>query len=204
MGSDDNNSWVDFGVAGNDGGDQLHRLWAPYRQEYYAQAPRKIDNEPSDPFLDAPRGDDRENHIIARGKHVYAILNLYPYNSGHLMVIPYRKVAELENLTVEEANELMAFTQKAVRVLKRVSRPDACNIGMNLGKAAGGSIGDHLHMHIVPRWVGDTNFMPVIGGAKVMPATLEYTWELLAQGWRGIDDEDAATTQSEGVGEPGA
>ncbi|MDR7329472.1 HIT family protein [Corynebacterium guangdongense] len=195
--------FVDSGVVGNDAADRLDILWAPYRQEYFTVAPESTNGEEepaeeavADPFVDAPKHPDEDNHIIARGELVYVILNLYPYNTGHLMVIPYRKVAHLEDLTTAEANELMAFTQRAVRVIKRVSRPDACNIGMNLGRAAGGSIGDHLHMHVVPRWVGDTSFMPIIAGTKVMPATLKRTWQLLHDEWAKLDEEDADGTAS--------
>ena len=201
--------FVDSGVVGNDAADRLDLLWAPYRQQYFTQAPEATNGNGngangeeteeliSDPFVDAPQHPDEDNHIIARGEHVYAILNLYPYNTGHLMVIPYRKVAELEDLTTAEANEMMAFTQRAVRVLKQISRPDACNIGMNLGTAAGGSIGDHLHMHVVPRWTGDTSFMPIIAGTKVMPATLKYTWQLLHDAWAQLDAQDAAAGEGD-------
>lgn len=195
-------SFVDSGIIGNDAADRLEILWAPYRQEYFTVAPvsdngngdgdaEEVEEAIADPFVDAPKHPDADNHIIARGETVYAILNLYPYNTGHLMVIPYRKVAHLEDLTTAEANEMMAFTQKAVRVIKRVSRPDSCNIGMNLGKAAGGSIGDHLHMHVIPRWVGDTSFMPIIAGTKVMPATLKHTWQLLHDEWAKLDEEES-------------
>lgn len=165
--------------------DRLMRLWAPYRMAY-------ITKRSADPFVEAPRGSDEEGLIIARGKQVYALLNLFPYNAGHLMVVPYRKVAELENLTISESAELMEFAQKAVRVLKRVSHPEAINVGFNLGKASGGSVGDHLHMHVVPRWAGDSNFMTILDGTKVLPQLLRDTRALLAQGWREIEEESRA------------
>lgn len=141
--------------------DRLERLWAPYRSSYITEA---VDGDRfQDPFVAAPQGSDEDGLIVARGETVYALLNLYPYNSGHLMVVPYRKVAELENLTDQESRELMEFAQKAVRTLKAVSHPEAINVGLNLGKASGGSVGDHLHLHVVPRWAGDANFMTVIG-----------------------------------------
>ncbi|MCH9700230.1 MAG: HIT domain-containing protein, partial [Actinomycetia bacterium] len=117
------------------------------------------------------------------GELVYAVLNLYPYNPGHLMVVPYRKVSELEDLTVEEGAELMAFAQKAIRVIKSVSRPHGFNVGLNLGQSAGGSLAEHLHMHVVPRWGGDANFITVIGDSKVIPQLLRDTRQLLATEW---------------------
>ena len=164
--------------------DRLERLWAPYRMAYIAKRSK-------DPFVEAPKGSDEDGLIIARGKTVYALLNLFPYNAGHLMVVPYRKESQLENLTQEESQELMAFAQKAVRVLKRVSRPEAINVGLNLGRASGGSVGDHLHLHVVPRWPGDSNFMTVLDGTKVLPQLLQDTRRVLAEGWREIEEEDS-------------
>ncbi|MGP5495887.1 HIT family protein [Corynebacterium flavescens] len=178
-GDSDNRSYVDSGAGDPD---RLTRLWAPYRMAY-------ITKRSEDPFVEAPRGSDEEGLIIARGELVYALLNLYPYNAGHLMVVPYRKVADLENLSSAESAELMEFAQKAVRVLKRVSNPDAINVGFNLGKASGGSVGDHLHLHVVPRWPGDSNFMTILDGTKVLPQLLKDTRALLAQGWREIEEE---------------
>ena len=121
--------------------------------------------------------------MVARGELVYAVLNLYPYNPGHLMVVPYRRVAELEDLTAAESAELMAFTQQAIRVIKGVSRPHGFNVGLNLGRSAGGSLAEHLHMHVVPRWGGDANFITVIGDTKVVPQLLRDTRRLLAAEW---------------------
>lgn len=164
--------------------DRLERLWAPYRMAYIAKRSK-------DPFVEAPQGSDEDGLIIARGETVYALLNLFPYNAGHLMVVPYRKESQLENLTQEESQELMAFAQKAVRVLKRVSRPEAINVGLNLGRASGGSVGDHLHLHVVPRWPGDSNFMTVLDGTKVLPQLLQDTRRVLAEGWREMEEEDS-------------
>ncbi len=135
------------------------------------------------PFIEIPALSDEEGLIIARGELVYCVLNLYPYNSGHMMVVPYREEPNLENLSFAESTELMAFAQAAVRVLKKVSQPDACNVGFNLGRAAGGSVSEHLHLHIVPRWSGDSNFMTVLGGTKVLPQLLRDTRSLLAGAW---------------------
>ncbi|TQC47667.1 HIT domain-containing protein [Rhodococcus sp. WS4] len=162
--------------------DHLQRIWSPHRMSYIAETPKSPDT-PNEPFIDIPKMDDEDGLIVARGEHVYAVLNLYPYNPGHLMVVPYRKVAALEDLTEEESAELMSFTQQALRVIKRVSRPDGFNVGLNLGAAAGGSLAEHLHQHIVPRWGGDANFITVLAGVKVMPQLLRETRGLLAKAW---------------------
>ncbi len=171
---------VDRGPPGEP--DHLQRIWSPHRMSYIAEAPKSRDT-PNEPFIDIPKMDDEDGLIVARGEHVYAVLNLYPYNPGHLMVVPYRKVAALEDLTEEESAELMSFTQQALRVIKRVSRPDGFNVGLNLGAAAGGSLAEHLHQHIVPRWGGDANFITVLAGVKVMPQLLRETRGLLAKAW---------------------
>jgi ATP adenylyltransferase len=164
--------------------DHLGRLWTPYRMTYLTEAPLKRDDAaPSEPFTDIPQLSDEEGLVVARGELVYAVLNLYPYNPGHLMVVPYRRVAELEDLTDPESAELMAFTQKAIRVIKGVSRPHGFNVGMNLGTSAGGSLAEHLHVHVVPRWGGDANFITIIGGSKVIPQLLRDTRRLLATEW---------------------
>lgn len=171
---------VDRGVGEQD---RLQRLWTPHRMSYIVETPRGEATETSRPFTDIPTLSDEDGLVIARGEHVYAVLNLYPYNPGHLMVVPYRQVAELENLTAEESAELMAFTQKAIRVIKAVSRPDGFNVGLNLGKPAGGSLAEHLHAHVVPRWIGDANFITVVGGTKTLPQLLRDTRILLADEW---------------------
>lgn len=173
-----------------DMGDRLQRLWTPYRMSYIVG---EIKNKPDDattssagskrPFTDIPNLSDEDGLVVARGELVYAVLNLYPYNPGHLMVVPYRRVSELEELTEAETAELMAFTQKAIRVMKGVSNPDGFNVGLNLGRSAGGSLAEHLHMHVVPRWSGDANFITVIGDTKVVPQLLSDTRALLAEQW---------------------
>ena len=135
------------------------------------------------PFCRAPSLDDVEGLIVARGHDVYVVMNLYPYNTGHLLVCPYRHVADYTSLSDAEVAELAAFTQGAVRTLGVVSGPHGYNIGMNQGPVAGAGIAAHLHQHVVPRWGGDSNFMPVIGQTKVLPQLLEQTRELLAEAW---------------------
>ena len=151
---------------------------------YIVDVPANRDStQPSRPFTDIPNLSDEDGLVIARGDLVYAVLNLYPYNPGHLMVVPYRRVAELEDLTDAETAELMAFVQKAIRVMKAISRPDGFNVGLNLGKSAGGSLAEHLHMHVVPRWSGDANFITIVGETKVVPQLLRDTRALLADEW---------------------
>jgi ATP adenylyltransferase len=164
--------------------DRLQRLWTPHRMSYIVDVPANRDStQPSRPFTDIPTLSDEDGLVIARGDLVYAVLNLYPYNPGHLMVVPYRRVAELEDLTDAETAELMAFVQKAIRVMKAISRPDGFNVGLNLGKSAGGSLAEHLHMHVVPRWSGDANFITIVGETKVVPQLLRDTRALLADEW---------------------
>jgi len=180
----DEEAIVDRGVGHRD---QLQRLWTPYRMTYLAEAPMKRDPNSSrdadEPFTDIPQLSDEDGLVVARGELVYAVLNLYPYNPGHLMVVPYRRVSELEDLTVPESTELMAFIQKAIRVIKNVSRPHGFNVGLNLGTSAGGSLAEHLHVHVVPRWGGDANFITIVGGSKVIPQLLRDTRQLLATEW---------------------
>ncbi len=177
----DDHTIVDTGVGEPD---HLQRLWTPHRMSYIAEAPLRRDtSEPSRPFTDIPKLSDEDGLVVARGELVYVVLNLYPYNPGHLMVVPYRRVSELEDLTDAESAELMAFTQKAIRVIKSVSNPMGFNVGLNLGKVSGGSLAEHLHMHVVPRWIGDANFITIIGGAKVVPQLLSETRQLLATEW---------------------
>ena len=174
---------VDHGVGEPD---HLQRLWTPHRMSYIAESPMKKGAGSAlskEPFTDIPEMSDEDGLMVARGELVYAVLNLYPYNPGHLMVVPYRRVSELEDLTVAETAELMAFTQQAIRVIKAVSRPHGFNVGLNLGSSAGGSLAEHLHMHVVPRWGGDANFITIIGGSKVIPQLLGETRKLLAAEW---------------------
>lgn len=148
------------------------RLWTPWRMEY-------ILGEKSSGciFCDKPQEDnDREDLILYRGEKVFVIMNKYPYNNGHLMVTPYAHVSDLALLDSETMVELMAEVQRCTAIMKKTLRPDGFNIGMNLGKAGGAGIDDHLHMHIVPRWSGDNNFMPVMADVRVMPEHLDDTY----------------------------
>lgn len=169
-----------FGV----GQDGLQLLWAPYRMSYIAETRSEpAEGMTGEPFLDIPMMSDEDGLVVARGDHVYVVLNLYPYNPGHSMVVPYRKVADLEDLDDDESREFMAYTQHLIRVVKAVSNPDSFNVGLNLGGAAGGSLSEHLHQHVVPRWIGDANFITVTAGTKVLPQLLRQTRQLLADAW---------------------
>ena len=169
--------------------DALQRLWTPHRMAYI-----KGENKPNDddregcPFCRLVELDDTDALIVARGELVYAVLNLYPYNPGHLMVVPFRHVADYPELTAGETAELAEFTQRAMTVARQVSAPHGFNIGMNQGVIAGAGIAAHLHQHLVPRWGRDANFMPVIGHTKVLPELLGDTRTLLAEAWRGERD----------------
>jgi ATP adenylyltransferase len=135
------------------------------------------------PFCRAPGLPDAESLVVARGETVFAVLNLYPYNPGHLMVCPYRHVPDYTDLDLTETAELAAFTRNAMRTIRRVSGAHGFNIGMNQGAVAGAGIAAHLHQHVVPRWGGDTNFISVIAHTKVLPQLLADTRELLATSW---------------------
>jgi ATP adenylyltransferase len=135
------------------------------------------------PFCRAPARSDEDALIVARGELVYAILNLYPYNSGHLLSVPYRHVADYTDLTVEETAELAAFTQRAMRAIRVAMGPHGFNIGLNQGSVAGAGIAAHLHQHVVPRWGGDTNFMPVVGQTRVLPQLLADARAAVAAAW---------------------
>jgi ATP adenylyltransferase len=141
---------------------------------------------PSDegcPFCRIPSLDDATGLVVARGESAYAVLNKHPYNPGHLMVVTYRHVADLEDLTPEETRELAELTRQAVVAIKRASSPHGFNVGLNLGGVAGGSLADHLHQHVVPRWGGDANFITVLADTKVIPQLLAETRDVLAGAW---------------------
>ncbi len=167
------------------GGDEWDRLWTPHRMAYIKGENKPTHTGPGDEcaFCVAPSIEGESSLVVARGDHVYAVLNLYPYNAGHLMVCPYRHVADYTELEPAEVAELATYTQSAMSALRRASAAQGFNIGMNQGSIAGAGIAGHLHQHVVPRWGGDTNFMPVIGHTKTMPELLEATRDLLVATW---------------------
>ncbi len=171
--------------AGAGDRDAFLRLWTPHRMAYITGENKPVGTAAGDgcPFCRIPSMSDEDGLIVRRGETAYAVLNLYPYNPGHLMVVPYRHVADYTELTAEEAAELALLTQQAMRAVRHVSGADGFNIGLNMGDIAGAGIAAHLHQHVVPRWHGDTNFMPVIGQTKVLPQLLSDTRALLAKSW---------------------
>jgi len=163
--------------------DQLRRLWTPHRMAYIKGEPGSGRDDDACPFCRIPTLADEDALVVARGSTVYAVLNLHPYNPGHLMVVPYRHVADLEDLTDAETAEVAVFTRQAVVAIKHVSAPQGFNVGLNLGGVAGGSLAEHLHQHVVPRWGGDANFIAVLAQTKVIPQLLSETRTLLADAW---------------------
>ncbi|GAB6102587.1 HIT domain-containing protein [Thermococcus atlanticus] len=158
-------------------------LWAPWRIEYI-RAP-KYDGCI---FCDFPREErDKERLILHRGKHAFIIMNNYPYNPGHVMIAPYRHVGRWEDLNDEELLEIMQLSQLMIKALKKAMNPDGFNMGVNIGRVAGAGIEDHVHLHIVPRWNGDTNFMPVIDDTKVIPESLEEAYDELRKAIEEIE-----------------
>ena len=171
-----------FGGAGMP--DAWQRLWAPHRMAYLSGENRPLsDNDVACPFCRILTMSDEEGLIVARGKKVYVVMNLYPYNAGHLLICANRHVADLTDLTESERNEMSEFATKAMRTLRKVSSPAGFNLGMNQGAISGAGVAEHIHQHVVPRWAGDANFMPIIGQTKVLPQLLATTREALAKAW---------------------
>jgi ATP adenylyltransferase len=152
-------------------------LWTPWRYAYVSG----VGQQPDCIFCQAPKESDQSSFIVHRATHCYIILNTYPYTNGHVMVVPYAHLDELQKLPPDAAQEMMALTQRMETVLRSLYRPDGINLGMNIGKAAGAGVAGHIHMHILPRWVADANFVSVIGETRVMPETLDRTWERIKQ-----------------------
>ncbi len=151
-------------------------LWTPWRMAYLRG------DEPLPEgclFCVKPQSQDAEAHILHRGSHCYVILNRFPYNNGHLMVVPYAHVATLEDLDPETLAELMALTQLSLRVLREAYNPQGFNVGMNIGSVAGAGVAEHIHLHVVPRWGGDTNYMTTVSHTRVIPEWLDQTYERL-------------------------
>ena len=165
--------------------DAFERLWTPHRMAYIQGEGKPTGPGADDgcPFCRIPGMSDEDGLVVRRGRLAYAVLNLYPYNSGHLMVCPYRHVADYTDLDVDEVAEVGSLTQQAMSAIRSASGAHGFNIGMNQGSVAGAGIAAHLHQHVVPRWGGDTNFMPVVGRTRVLPQLLRDTRELLAAHW---------------------
>jgi ATP adenylyltransferase len=179
--------------------DAFERLWTPHRMVYIAgeQKPRHDGPGPECPFCRAPARPDEEGLLVHRGVLAYAVLNLFPYNPGHLLICPYAHHADYTDLTAEERDEIGSITATAMRVIRVVSAPDGFNLGINQGAVGGAGIAGHLHQHVVPRWSGDSNFLPIVAGTKAVPELLGRTREKLAAAWRA-EAERAAPERAEG------
>ena len=163
----------------------LERIWNGWRADYVVHGQGAQKKSDQSVFTQILNGDmsDEQCYIVHRGEKVFAIMNAFPYTSGHLLVVPYREVAELEDLTQDETSELWATVTDAVKVLKSVYKPEAMNVGINLGAAAGGSIAQHLHVHIVGRGGGDTNFMVTTANTKILPEALDVSADRIRKAW---------------------
>lgn len=165
--------------------DGFQRLWTPHRMVYLRGADKPPDDGPGPccPFCRAPHLEDERGLVVARGGHTFVVLNLYPYNTGHGMVCPYRHVSMYTELTPEETLEVAEQTKTLMRVLAEVSGCQGFNLGMNQGAVAGAGIAAHLHQHVVPRWSGDANFLPVVASTKALPELLAETRARMAEAW---------------------
>ena len=167
--------------------DCFGRLWTPYRMAYIQGADRPADDTAGGqcPFCRAPGRSDEEGLIVKRGQLAFVVMNLYPYSPGHLLVCPYRHVSAYTDLTPDETVEVATLTQAALRTLAAVSAPAGFNLGLNQGAVAGAGIAGHLHQHVVPRWAGDTNFLPIVARTRAVPQLLADARALLAGAWAG-------------------
>ncbi len=171
----------------------MKRLWTPWRMSYL-RAPKG--SVTGGCIFCEKIGDavekDRENLVLLRGKHAFLMLNLYPYANGHMMVAPYEHKGELESLDPETLQEMMLLVKRGIKALRTVMNPQGFNVGANLGRAAGAGVDDHVHFHIVPRWVGDTNFMPVLSDVRMIPELLPQTYDQLKSALIAQEEKDKA------------
>ncbi|MGI9101034.1 MAG: HIT family protein [Terriglobales bacterium] len=158
-------------------------LFTPWRYAYLTAGPKASGCI----FCDRVKLDDREALIIHRGRHCFIILNAFPYTSGHVMIVPYQHLAELHQLPADAAQEMMQLSQRMESVLRAAYKPDGINLGMNIGAAAGAGVAGHIHMHVLPRWIADSNFVTVIGETRILPEDLSTTWEKLRKQFENLD-----------------
>jgi ATP adenylyltransferase len=164
--------------------DAWSRLWAPHRLDYLRGENRPLEaNNQGCPFCDIPAMSDEDGLIVHRGTHAYVVMNLYPYNPGHLLICTFRHVADLTDLSEAEREEIFELTAHAMKTIRIVSKPEGFNLGMNQGAISGAGVAAHIHQHVVPRWSGDANFMPIIGKTKVLPQLLTITRSEIASAW---------------------
>ena len=176
--------WVDAETMGGEP-DGFQRLWTPHRMAYVRNASERgpIAAERDCPLCKTDADSDRDHLVVHRGSSCYVVLNLYPYNPGHLMICPYRHIGWYTDATDDERDEIGVLTQDAMRVLQSVTGTQGFNMGMNQGVTGGAGISEHLHQHVVPRWVGDSNFLPIVGRTKAVPELLDETWSRLSEAW---------------------
>ncbi len=158
----------------------MDHLWTPWRMPYLRGETAKPDHCV---FCAKVEADDEQEYVVFRSRHVYATLNRYPYNNGHLLIVPYQHVGDIEDLPLETLTDLMRTAQQSVAALRAIYHPEAFNIGINIGPAAGAGIAEHFHLHVVPRWAGDTNYMTIVGQTRVIPELLEETYHRLREAW---------------------
>lgn len=163
--------------------DSFQRLWTPHRMAYIEADKPEVNDDEACPFCAAPKKDDQAGLVVHRGEHCFVVMNLFPYNPGHLLVCPYRHVPLYLDLTDEETAEFTALTKQGIRALQEVSSPMGFNLGMNQGEVAGAGVAAHLHQHIVPRWPLDSNFFPIIAKTKAFPVLLGDLRDHLAAAW---------------------
>ena len=164
--------------------DAWSRLWAPHRLDYLRGENRPLEaNNQQCPFCDIPTRSDEDGLIVYRGTHAYVVMNLYPYNPGHLLICALRHVADITDLSNDEREEIFELTAHAMKTIRTVSNPEGFNLGMNQGAISGAGVAAHIHQHVVPRWSGDANFMPIIGKTKVLPQLLTITRSEIAAAW---------------------
>ncbi|GHD12035.1 HIT family protein [Zhihengliuella salsuginis] len=174
----------DFELAGVP--DSFQRLWTPYRMAYIKGGQGQVKDEETCPFCRGPQRSDEDSLIVHRGETAFVVLNLFPYNPGHLLVCPYRHVPDYTDITVEETAEIASLSQRAMKALTATANPTGFNLGMNQGVSGGAGIAAHLHQHVVPRWGGDGNFFPIIAQTKAVPATLSDVRQQLAEAWDSV------------------
>lgn len=165
----------------------MERMWSPWRSQYISSfnKPTRRTRKNTSLFAAALKSGDDDRHLIVwRGKLCFVIMNRYPYNSGHLMVVPNRQTADIQDLTVDELADIMQTVQRSIRALDEVMHPQGYNLGANLGKVGGAGVDNHIHFHIVPRWNGDTNFMPVLSDTKVISEDMKATLKKLRKSFK--------------------
>ncbi|MBG6218178.1 ATP adenylyltransferase [Arthrobacter sp. CAN_A6] len=181
--------------------DAFQRLWTPHRMAYIKRGQDQVTSEATCPFCLAPGRSDEDSLIVHRGVHAYVVLNLYPYNPGHLLICPYRHVPDYTDVDIAETAEIAALSQTAMRVLRQVSSATGFNLGMNQGVTGGAGIAAHLHQHVVPRWGGDGNFLPIIAQTKAVTQTLGEVRSQLAAAWPNLPTPNGAVPgPAEGMG----